>query len=85
VPLARFGSGSSFSLYVIHFPIVMLIGGYVTRQGRLAPSPYSVTLALLLTCLCIALAWLFSQMTERHTGLLRAALHRRLLPATVRN
>jgi peptidoglycan/LPS O-acetylase OafA/YrhL len=77
LPLARFGSGSSFSLYVIHFPLIALIGGWFARDGRMAPAPQSIALVFGLMLFCITVAWLFSRVTEAHTAVLRSWLKAR--------
>lgn len=79
LPLARFGGGASFSLYVIHFPLIALVGGLITKHGRLAPGPATLALVMGLLLLCMAAAWLFSRFTEAKTGLLRSMLRARLL------
>lgn len=75
--LARFGRNSSYSLYVIHFPILALTGSLLSSGKRLAPSPLSIGLVAGLTFGCAAIAWLFSELTERNTYRVRAFLHRR--------
>lgn len=76
-PFARFGRDSSYSLYVIHFPVLALAGSLLSGDVRLVPSLLSVGLVVVLTLSCIAIAWLFSELTERNTGKVRAFLHRR--------
>ena len=76
-PLARYGRESSYSLYVVHFPILALAGSLATGERRLMPSPLSVAMVLGLTLATVAIGWTFSQLTERNTGNARAFLRRR--------
>ncbi len=79
-PLAHYGRKASFSLYAIHFPIVVLAGGWVIGPARLAPGGRSLLLVLALTALCLLAGWLFALGSEAHTAQLRNWLRRRLLP-----
>ena len=76
-PLARYGRESSYSLYVVHFPLLALIGSLVSGGIRMAPSPIGVAIVLALTLVCVGLGWAFSELTERNTGKARAFLRRR--------
>ena len=76
-PLARFGRESSYSLYVIHFPILALAGSLATGGSRLIPSPFCVAMVFGLSLAAVASGWAFSQLTERSTGKARALLRRR--------
>lgn len=76
-PLARFGRESSYSLYVIHFPILALIGSVASGGVRMVPSLISVSIVLGLTLSCAGVAWAFSELTERNTDKVRAFLRRR--------
>jgi peptidoglycan/LPS O-acetylase OafA/YrhL len=75
---ARFGRDSSYSLYVVHFPILALTGSLLSGGERLAPSPLSIGLVAVLTLGCVTIAWLFSELTEQNTDKVREFLHRRL-------
>jgi peptidoglycan/LPS O-acetylase OafA/YrhL len=77
-PLARYGRNSSYSLYVIHFPLVALVGSWATAGTRQAASPLGVVLTLALTLGSIAAAWAFSLFTERNTGKARALVRSHL-------
>jgi peptidoglycan/LPS O-acetylase OafA/YrhL len=76
--LARFGRSSSFSLYVIHFPLLAFVGGMVTQQERMDPDLAGITVTLALTGLCVAAAWIFSRFTERQTGSVRRWVNLRI-------
>jgi peptidoglycan/LPS O-acetylase OafA/YrhL len=77
--VADYGRKASFSLYAIHFPIVALLGGWVTGRARLAPGGLALGLVLALTALCLAAGWLFAQGSEAFTPRLRNWLRQRLL------
>ena len=88
-PVARLAHGSSemsFSLYLIHFPIVALIGGTRYGSGKLAPDAsgllhYSLWLILILF-IGAAFWWLFERNTDAVRRLLTSTListHRRPL------
>lgn len=77
-PLAHYGRDSSYSLYVVHFPLVALVGSWVTGGTRAAASPFGVALTLALTFGSMAAAWLYSRLTERNTGKARRWLRQAL-------
>ncbi len=77
-PLARYGRDSSYSLYVVHFPLLALIGSWATGGVRQTASPLAVLLVVALTFGSMAVAWAFSRLTERNTGAARDALRARL-------
>ncbi len=76
-------AGYSYSLYVVHFPLMVLMVAVLFRAGviggRLAPG--ATAFSLLVTCLAIAYgaAWLFSLATERQTGNLRRLISGQLI------
>lgn len=82
----RFLADFSYSLYLIHFPLMLFLLGALHATGRLDPisrgySPASAEgLAVYLSVIVavLLLAWLFSQLTERQTWQVRAALKERL-------
>ncbi len=78
-PLARYGRTSSFSLYAIHYPVIALVGGWLARQGRLAPGTEALLLVLALTAFCLFIGWIFSRGTEAYTQPLRGWLRQRFL------
>ena len=77
-PLARFGRASSYSLYVVHFPLVALAGALLSGGVRMVPSPVSIAIVAGLTLASAAVGWAFSELTERNTDKARAFLHRRV-------
>lgn len=72
--MARYGRNSSFSLYVIHFPVLIFAGGWLLGTERFAPGLFGVCATVALTAVCVFLAWLFSLVTEGYTNALRGKL-----------
>jgi peptidoglycan/LPS O-acetylase OafA/YrhL len=68
-------AGCSYSVYVVHFPIVILIRAIAGSRHYL-PSFPSVVLLLALTGMVFALGYGFSLLTERHTDEVRRFLLR---------
>jgi peptidoglycan/LPS O-acetylase OafA/YrhL len=80
-PFARYGAGASFSLYVTHYPLLVIGVSMVGYKVRPNPDLASFGLILGLCLLSIAAAWMFSRFTEAHTGRLRHVLRAWLRPA----
>lgn len=76
-PVAHYGRSSSYSLYVVHFPLLALAGSLASGGIRMAPTPVSVAIVLALTLVCVGAGWAFSELTERNTATLRAWLRGR--------
>ena len=80
-PFARYGAGASFSLYVTHYPLLVLavsVAGYETRRS---PDFASWGVIVGMCLLSVVAGWLFARVTEAHTGRLRRSIRARLLPA----
>lgn len=75
-PLAKFGSGASFSLYAFHFPLVLAIASILPPGERAAPDGVRLVMWSGLVLTAIGVAWLFSRLTEARTGSLRDWLGR---------
>ena len=75
-PLARYGHYASFSLYITHFPIIALIGGWLTIGGRMAPGLVPMLAVVGLTVVCQIIALGFAAQTEARTPALRQQLKR---------
>lgn len=67
--LSGYGAGSSYSLYAMHFPLLLLAVGLLPA-GLRNPAA-ALWVAPLLVGLCLAAGWAFSQLTERQTPRLR--------------
>jgi peptidoglycan/LPS O-acetylase OafA/YrhL len=76
--LVRTGADFSFSLYLIHVPVTVLLGAFLERLGwppsLVAPAlPAYLAFSFLVTG-ALAAAFAFAQATERHTGKVRRLL-----------
>lgn len=70
-PVAAYGRNASYSLYLIHYPLLAFAAGLILPEGRLPPAAGAVALVAGLAIACTSLAWLFAFLTERHTDGLR--------------
>ena len=68
----------SYSLYCVHFPLLLGIMGIMVATGslphRLEATPSNMAITAAIVVLLAALAWLFAGLTERHTAKVRDAL-----------
>jgi peptidoglycan/LPS O-acetylase OafA/YrhL len=81
-PMAAYGKNSSFSLYVTHYPLAVLLCGLLARNGRWDAGAESIALVCLVTFCCGLMGWLFSRCTEQHTAY-RSLADGRQAPAVV--
>ena len=87
-PFNQFMANFSYSVYLIHFPVliftVAMLGSVTKIEGfRKAFSPtdlLGVGVYVGMILLILIVAWLFAQLTERRTGVLRQALRRWIMP-----
>lgn len=70
-PAAIYGAGASFSLYVIHFPLLMIVLAIAGLDERVAPGVGSGLALAGLMLGAVGAAWVFSRFTEARTGGLR--------------
>lgn len=85
-PFNRMMADFSYSLYLIHFPVMIFtiaLLGHVTglagfRQGFTPTEPLGMAAYLGLILYLFAMSWLFAQATERHTARLRGWLKARV-------
>jgi peptidoglycan/LPS O-acetylase OafA/YrhL len=80
-PIAAYGSASSYSLYISHFPFLALAATVLLAGKRLAPDSGALLLFVAVTLAALVYGWLFSQATEKNTAAVRTwvkdALERR--------
>lgn len=72
-------SEMSYSLYLIHFPLVLFIGGTVFGGDRLVPSPYGLATYFFWLGLLLVIAWGFWYLFERRTPEIRCVVRQFLL------
>ncbi|MDQ0903971.1 acyltransferase [Paenibacillus sp. V4I7] len=71
--ISRLLANFSFSLYLIHQPILNFVHGWALAKGfsGLKPSFLSFTIEVILVFIMLGIAWLFSMVTEANTQKLR--------------
>lgn len=72
--LARIIAGFSFSLYVVHLPILVFIRALLSPREKLTLTLLNFTVALFVFLFTLACGYLFSLVTEAHTERLRRKL-----------
>ena len=77
-PLASYGANASFSLYAVHFPVILALASVLPPGMRAAPDGARLATWCCIVLASTALAWLFSRCTEARTGDLREWARRRL-------
>lgn len=71
-PLCRYGAELSYSLYVVHFPLVVLLAAlFLAPAHRLPPSGGLLLSFLGIGCVAIVYGYAFSKATEANTSRLR--------------
>ena len=69
-------SDFSYSLYLFHFPLVVLLATILVGKAQLQPNMYSVLIILVVTTLIFISAWLAWFLFERHYVFVRNILMR---------
>jgi peptidoglycan/LPS O-acetylase OafA/YrhL len=72
--VAKFFADFSFSLYVSHFPILILVRTMMWKYPPFQPSVYSGSILVLILLTVLVTGYLFSRGTEAFTGVLRSRL-----------
>lgn len=88
-PANDFLAGFSFSLYLLHFPLMLFVLAVLHATGSFdaiatgfdPTDPRGLAAYMLTIAIVMALAWLFSLATERKTEPLRRLLKRRFMPS----
>lgn len=88
-PVNSFLAGFSFSLYLLHFPVMLFVlavlhatGSFDAIASGFDPTdPRGLATYILTIAIVMTLAWLFSLGTERKTEGLRRLLKRRFIPS----
>ena len=80
--LARWLAGWSYSLYLVHLPVLVLVNGLLFSWSpqRWVPSPPTAALAVAIGLLVLGYAYLVSRLTEARTQMLRRWMLRRFAP-----
>lgn len=75
---ARRFAGFSYSLYVLHFPLLLFLRAWLVPPERWQPSAANFAVATLAGALVLSFAWLVSLFTEDKTHVVRNWARRRL-------
>ncbi|ESQ84911.1 hypothetical protein AEAC466_07585 [Asticcacaulis sp. AC466] len=76
LPVARFGATSSYSLYAMHFPLIVFVLNFIVPEHRLAANWFSWLLVFTLPILVGIIAYVFSIMTEANTEKVKAVVRK---------
>jgi peptidoglycan/LPS O-acetylase OafA/YrhL len=74
---ARFFAGFSYSLYVLHFPLVLFLRAWIIPYQRWQPDMPHLFVGLAVGLVALTFAWLVSLFTESKTHIVRNWLRRR--------
>ena len=72
IPVAQFGASSSYSLYAVHFPLIIFVLNFIVPSHRLAASWSSWLLVFSVAALAGVYGYVFSGMTEVNTERVKA-------------
>ena len=78
-PLAVYGAEASFSLYLIHFPIMLFSASLVFGGQAFEAGWLTLALAIGMTAFLVGVGWVFSRLTEKHPARARKRLSGLLL------
>jgi peptidoglycan/LPS O-acetylase OafA/YrhL len=69
---SRFMAQFSYSLYLLHMPLLILLASFMAPEQRWLPGAKGALLSLAVLALLIGYAWLVANATERRTNAVRA-------------
>jgi peptidoglycan/LPS O-acetylase OafA/YrhL len=72
-------AGFSYSLYVLHFPLLLLLRARLAPRQRWQPDGAHLLLGVLLGAVVLAFAWLVSLVTESNTHVVRNWMKKTIL------
>jgi len=78
--VAKAISGFSYTLYLIHFPMVLLLRGLLDPQGDWQPGPLRLLYGLGIAIGIFAFAYFLAQITEARTSMVRRSVLRLYAP-----
>lgn len=79
LPFARYGADASFSLYVTHFPLLVLASTLVLAGERMSAGGAALALLAFSIAAATLYGWLFARATEGNTRQVRQWLRSRLM------
>jgi peptidoglycan/LPS O-acetylase OafA/YrhL len=68
---ARFFAGFSYSLYVLHFPLLLFLRAWVVPEQRWQPTAANGAFGVLIGAVVLTIAWIVSRFTESKTHVAR--------------
>lgn len=68
---ARFFAGFSYSLYVLHFPLLLFLRAWVIPEQRWQPTAANCAMGVLIGAVVLTFAWVVSRFTESKTHVAR--------------
>jgi peptidoglycan/LPS O-acetylase OafA/YrhL len=77
--LASWLAGAAYTIYLVHFPILLFLRAWLQPRGRLQPNPSSVMVGLALFACALGIALVFAHFTERRTNAVRSWVERQLV------
>lgn len=84
-PLCRYGAGSSYSLYLVHFPLVVFLSAlFLTPASRRPPSGGLLLSFVAIGFVAIVYAYGVSAVTEANTSKLRRWLKKKYVNASAK-
>ncbi len=76
----RFFSDFSYSLYLVHFPLLVFTGAIISWYGiKLSVSPVGIEIFIAIVGVVYLISYIFARLTELNTHKLKAFVHSRLL------
>jgi peptidoglycan/LPS O-acetylase OafA/YrhL len=77
--LASWLAGAAYTIYLVHFPILLFLRAWLQPRGQLQPNPSSVMVGLALFACALGIALVFAHFTERRTNAVRSWVERQLV------
>jgi len=78
--LAKKLSGFSYTLYLTHFPALLLLRGFLDPKGSWQPDPQHLLYALSIAFLMLIYAYVVAEFTEARTASVRRRLNQPWMP-----
>jgi peptidoglycan/LPS O-acetylase OafA/YrhL len=75
---AAWWAGAAYTIYLVHFPVLLFLRALLIPAGRLQPSIRSAEFAVVVFVGVLVFAIAFAQLTERRTDMVRASVEKGL-------
>jgi peptidoglycan/LPS O-acetylase OafA/YrhL len=70
--IASYFAGFSYSLYVLHFPLLLFLRAWLVPSWRWQPDALHLIYSLIVGMVTLLFAWIVSVLTEKKTGVVRS-------------